>query len=80
MDGNLQENEEDRTAIRRLQATIDETYPHGWFVAIDESHVVAAAADFHELLALLRKQGRNPRDTMVIEAGFKRPDYVTIFI
>jgi hypothetical protein len=80
MDSNSQEYEQDKMTIRRLQATIDETYPRGWVVAIDDGKIVADSADFHELEGMLRALGKEPRDTLVVEAGAVRPEYVTIFI
>ena len=75
-----QENEWDKTALRQLLAVIDANYPAGWFVAIGDGRAIAASGDFDELLGELRAQGRNPRETLVVEAGAKRPEYVTIFI
>ncbi len=77
---NETENERDKTALRQLLVEIDAKYPTGWFVAIGDNRVIAAFADFDELLGELRAQGRNPRDTLVVEAGASRPEYVTIFI
>ncbi len=74
-----QENERDKVAIRQLEATIDKTYPRGWYVAIDNCEIIAASADFHELEDTLRALGKEPRDTLVVEAGGERHDYVTIF-
>ena len=76
----FQENERDKTALRKLFGEIDADYPLGWFVAISDNRVIAASADFDELLDELRAQGRDPRTTMVVEAGAERPEYVTIFI
>ncbi len=74
------ENERDKIALRQLLAEIDAKYPRGWFVAVGDGRVLAASADFDELLDELRAQGRDPRETLVVEAGAERPDYVTIFI
>ncbi len=77
---NESENERDKTALRQLMGEIDAKYPHGWFVAISDNRVIAGSADFDELLGELRAQGRDPRETLVVEAGAERPEYVTIFI
>jgi hypothetical protein len=73
-------DERDKIALGQLMKEIDSKYPSGWYVAVDDVQVIAASADFDELLGELRAQSRNPRDTMVIEAGAKRPEYVTIFM
>jgi hypothetical protein len=76
---NETENERDKTALRQLLAEIDAKYPTGWFVAIGNDRAIAASADFDDLLDEVRAQGRNPRETLVVEAGAERPEYVTIF-
>ena len=68
------------SAYRLLKQSVDTTYPPGWFVAIAEDQVVAASADFHELEAKLRAQGKDPRNVLVVEAGVDFPEYVTVFI
>ncbi|HUY36369.1 MAG TPA: hypothetical protein VMV69_26765 [Pirellulales bacterium] len=75
-----QENERDNTALRQMKKTIDEIHPRGWFVAIADDQIVAAAADFHELEGVLRAQGKDPRSILVVEAGVDYPEYVTIFV
>lgn len=81
MDSNLQKNEREKTTIRHLETTIDKTYPRGWFAAIENNQIIAAAADFDQLVDMLRALGKDPRDTLVVEAGGERyGDYVTIFI
>ena len=80
MIGNFKENECGDAASRRLMERIDATYPRGWFVAIGDDRIVAAAADFRELEGMLRELGKDPRDNLVVEAGVARPEYVTIFI
>jgi hypothetical protein len=68
------------TAQRHLRQVIDQTHPHGWFVAIDEDQVVGAAATFGELEGLLRAEGLDPRRLLVVEAGIDYPENVTIFV
>jgi hypothetical protein len=70
----------DKVALRQFLAEIDARYPLGWFVAIEDGNVIAASADFHEVVNMLVAQGRNPRDTMVVEAGARRPEYITILL
>jgi len=66
-------------AYRRLKGTIDEKYPRGSFVAIDDG-VIAAAPDFGSLEQSLLASGRDPREVLVVEAGVEYPEYVTIFV
>jgi hypothetical protein len=49
-------------------------------VGIADEQVVGAAANFGELKTLLRSQGRDPRDVLVVEAGVDYPEYATIFV
>ena len=72
-------NERINAVYHRMKERID-AYPKGWFVAIVEEQIVVATADFHELEALLRAQGTDPRNVLVVEAGAEYPDYVTIFL
>ncbi len=74
-----QEHERNTKAYQRLKGTIKETYPRGWFAGIADDQVVGAAATFRELEHLLREQGRDPRNVLVVEAGIDYPDYATIF-
>jgi hypothetical protein len=67
-------------AYRQLKETIDGGYPKGWFVGIADGQVLADAADFQKLEALLRAQNHDPRDVMVVEAGVAYPEFVTIFV
>ena len=78
MDNRIRESEQDKTALREFLAEVDKTYPRGWYVAIGGGKVLAASADFHELEEMLVAQGRNPPNTVVVEAGARRPEYVTI--
>ena len=80
MNESSNDTERDNIAFRRLKPEIDATHPPGWFVAIANGQVIAAAADFHALERTLRAQGRDPRRVFVIEAGANYPEYVTIFI
>ncbi len=80
MNDELNGNEQDKAARRQFLAEIDATYPAGCYVAVDGLRVIAASADFDELLRELEAQGKDPRNTVVVEAGARRPEYVTIFI
>jgi hypothetical protein len=68
------------TSYRQTKQAIDASYPPGWFVALIDHQIVAAAADFHELQGKLRAEGQDPRNVLVVEAGVDYPEYVTIFV
>lgn len=75
-----QYDDRQNAAFRRLKPAIDKSYPQGWFVAIADDQVIAAAADFQSLEGILRERGIDPRNALVAEAGVDYPDYVTIFV
>lgn len=75
-----QENVTNNPSYHRLKKSIDEQHPHGWFVAIADDQIVAAAPDFHAMEAMLHTQGKDPRTVLVVQAGVAYPDYVTIFV
>jgi len=65
---------------QRLKESIRQTYPHGWFVAIADDRILAAAADFWELKRRVIAEGFDPRNVLVVEAGVSYPDHVDIFL
>jgi hypothetical protein len=67
-------------AYQKLQEVIRETYPQGWFVAIAQNRIVAASADFRELKGLVRAEGFDPRNVLIVEAGANDPDFVNVFV
>ena len=69
----------DDGAPRQLLEKIDASYPRGWYVAVGDNDIIAASANFHELEETLVAQGRDPSETLVVEAGTTRPEYLTIF-
>lgn len=79
MPDTVAEYERNSTAYRRLKEMISRTYPPGWFVGIAEEQVVGAAEDFRALESVLRGQGKDPRQVLVVQAGVDYPEYVTIF-
>lgn len=64
-----QQQQLDEAAYRRLKPSIDRTYPHGRFVAVDGGRVVADAASFRELESALAAGGYDARDVLVVQAG-----------
>ena len=67
-------------AYRRVKSTVDNQYPRGWFVAVANDRVLAAAADFHTVEEQLRARAIDPGGVRVIESGVEYPETVTSFI
>jgi len=74
------ERELNRGAYVRLKDAIDRTYPHGQFVAMHDDAVVADAVSFDELMIALRAKGKDPRHTLVVQAGVQYPETGVILI
>jgi hypothetical protein len=73
-------SERNDDTYRRLKEMIRQKYPRGWFVGLADDQIVAAAADFREVESMVRAQGRDPRQVLVVEAGVDYPEYATIFV
>ena len=69
-----------QAAFRRLAGVINQTYPHGRFVAIADGNIVANAATFDELDAALKAIGQDSVDVLVVQAGVAYPESAVIFI
>ena len=69
------ENDPNWVQYRRLKPTIDQQYPPGRFVAIDDGAIVGDADDFLELHNALKQQGKDSRDILVVQAGVDYPEY-----
>ena len=59
---------------------IDQTYPHGQFVAIHEGRIVADAATFDELSTALDAMGKDSAEILVVQAGVDYPENAVIFL
>ena len=75
----LQERERNQTAFRQLSGFIQKTYPPGRFVAIAGGKIVADAASFQDLHALLHRLGHHSPEVLVVQAGVEYPESVIIF-
>jgi hypothetical protein len=76
----MDEREINEAAYRRLKETIDQTFPPGRFVAIFGGQIVADGASVLEVCALLRAAGKDPRQSLVVEAGAPDPKYAMILV
>lgn len=77
MSSDRQKNE---SAYRQLKPRLQELYPAGQFIALEEGEVVADAASFDELTVALAKIGKDRADVFVVQAGVNYPDEVFILL
>lgn len=73
-----QETELNEAAYRRMEASINDGYPFGQYVAIAGGQIVADAADFDELQDKLRTAGRDPFQAFIVQAGHVYPKHAII--
>lgn len=74
------ERDPDQVAFRKMKPSIDQSYPQGHFVAIDEGRIVADAATFEELSDALDTMGKDSAEILVVQAGVDYPEYAVIFL
>lgn len=74
-----QEQDANEAAHDRLKEELERTYPLKHFVAFGHGQVIGASADFFELIGVIRGQGRDPREVMVIRIGDRELTGATIF-
>ena len=67
-----------QAAFRRLQDTINKSYPPGRWVAIDDGEIIADAPTFMELRNHLRNIGKYSRDVLFAEAGVDYSEEIII--
>jgi hypothetical protein len=65
---------------RRLKSEIDDRFEHGRFVAVENGIVRADAAHFDELVGLLKSQGYDPRQMLIMQAGEESPAEACILL
>jgi len=75
----LEKQQRDEAAYRRLKPSLDQQYPAGHFIALHDGRVVGDASLFDELVAKLRKAGLDPRDCLAVQAGEDYPEKAIIF-
>ena len=75
-----QERQLNQAAYRQLVGFIEKTYPPGRFLAISGGKIIADAARFAELNALLHQMDNHSPDVLVVQAGVHYPEMVTIFV
>jgi hypothetical protein len=68
-----------RSPYRQLRSFIQQTYPPGRFLAISGGKIVADAASFVEVNAMLHDMGNYSAEVLVVQAGVEYPESVVIF-
>jgi hypothetical protein len=70
------QREINEAAYRQLKEPIAKTYRHGHFVAIFGGKIIADAATFRELQAMLHECGNDSPEVLVVQAGTTEPEYM----
>ena len=73
------EHAHNEVAYRGMKDELTRVYPLKQFVAFGHGRIIGDSADFDELLDCIKRQGRNPREVMVIRVGEIELDGATIF-
>lgn len=76
----IQDRQFDQAAFPRSRNAIQQTYLPGRFLAISEGKIIADAASFRELNAILHRMGNHSPEVLVVQAGVEYPETVTIFL
>ena len=66
-------------AFRKIKPKLDQTYPKGWFIALEGEQVIADAPNFDALTGILLKMSKNPAETFMVQAGIDYPEKAVIF-
>ncbi len=64
-----QEQDANEAAHDRMKDELERAYPLKHFVAFGHGQVIGDSADFFELIGVIRGQGRDPREVMVVRIG-----------
>jgi len=73
------ERQINQAAFRRLRDSIKQKYPVNRFLALAGGQIIADAASFPELQVVLKSNGYDVSDVLVVQAGAEYPDTATIF-
>jgi hypothetical protein len=71
---------DNQEAYSRLRQEIDRRFPEGRFVAIESGAIIADAGRFRDLLQRLKALGKNPQDSLIVQAGVEDPESAFIFL
>ena len=73
-----QEHELNEAAYRQLDELIKHRYRYGHYVGIAGGEIVGDAGDFMTLHKVLKAEGRDPRNVLIVQAGHVYPRKATI--
>jgi hypothetical protein len=74
------ERDRNQAAFRRMENSIRENYPAGWFVGIAGGQIVSDAESVTALLDDLKAKGYHPPDVLAVQAGVEYPEYLIILL
>lgn len=58
---------------------IDRGFPAGRFLAVEQGQIIADAESHDMLVEVLKRQGKSPKDLLIVQAGVHYPDTAVIF-
>lgn len=73
------ERQLNHSGYRRMCDSIKQNYPLGSYVAISGGQIVGNAGTFYDLQSLLKSQGKDPNQVLIVQAGFDYPENAVIF-
>jgi hypothetical protein len=76
----LEERQRNQVAFRQMKELLGRAYPAGRFVAISGGQVVADADRLDDLQSLVRQQGGDPRQVLMVQVGADYPETAVIFL
>src|SRR5258708_40033894 len=76
----LEQRALNHAAYDRLKRGLALTYGRGRFVAISGGEVVAEADNFEELRSALTEMGKDPGESLIVQAGIEYPEKAVIFL
>jgi len=78
MTPDIEQDDINQAAYRRLKKEIAEKFPLNRFVAIGGGQIIADTDTFEAMLLKLAEIGWNPLDVVVVKAGDMTPEFVNI--
>jgi len=70
---------ENLRTYERLKTHIEESYPKGHFIGINDGRIVADAGSIDDLIVAIEALGHDPKESLAFRAGERYPDYAAIF-
>ena len=76
----LEQRALNHAAYDRLKRGLARTYGRGRFVAISGGEVVAESDNFEELRSALTEMGKDPGESLIVQAGIEYLEKAVIFL